>query len=153
MEVFKEAIRVKEKTKKRTADNVTVMQNDFTKAQHSQKRIFQREKKAHMRRLSLIFFFGAALIVPCLWKTVGNWLEIRNLDATIALAQTEKKQAEDENTQLAYEVKLLQDDEYIAKLARGKYYLSKDGEIIFSLPEDNQTKMAEKQENAADLDS
>ncbi|WP_319467332.1 septum formation initiator family protein [uncultured Trichococcus sp.] len=143
---------MKAKTKKQPADNVTVMQNDFTKAQHSQKRIFQREKKAHMRRLSLIFFVGAALILPCLWKTVGNWLEIRNLDDAIAVAKTEKKQAEDENTQLAYEVKLLQDDEYIAKLARGKYYLSKDGEIIFSLPEDNQTKMAEKQENAADSD-
>ena len=91
--------------------------------------------------------------MPCLWKTVGNWLEIRNLDSAIALAQTAKKQAKDENTQLTYEVKLLQDDEYIAKLARGKYYLSKDGEIIFSLPEDNQTKMAEKQENAADSDS
>ena len=106
-----------------------------------------------MRRMSLIFFFGVALIVPCLWKTVGNWLEIRKLDAAIVLAQTDKKQAEDENTQLTYEVKLLQDDEYIAKLARGKYYLSRDGEIIFSLPEDNQTKMAEKQENAEDLDS
>ena len=113
---------MKEKTEKKTADNVTVMQNDFTKAQHSQKRIFQREKKAHMRRLSLIFVVGAALIVPCLWKTVGNWLEIRKLDAAIVLAQTDKKQAEDENTQLTYEVKLLQDDEYIAKLARGKYY-------------------------------
>ncbi len=144
---------MKEKTKKHSADNVTVMQNDFTKAQHSQKRIFQREKKAHMRRLSLIFFVGAALIVPCLWKTVGNWLEINRLDDAIALARTEKKQAEDKNTQLAYEVKLLQDEEYIAKLARSKYYLSKDGEIIFSLPEDNETKMAEKQGNATDSDS
>nr|WP_319216675.1 septum formation initiator family protein [uncultured Trichococcus sp.] len=144
---------MKAKTKKQPADNVTVMQNDFTKTQHSQKRIFQREKKAHMRRLSLIFFVGAALILPCLWKTVGNWLEIRNLDEAIAVAKTEKKQAKDENTQLTYEVKLLQDDEYIAKLARGKYYLSKDGEIIFSLPEDNQTKMAEKQQNSADSDS
>ncbi len=80
-------------------------------------------------------------------------MEIRKLDAAIVLAKTDKKQAEDENTQLTYEVKLLQDDEYIAKLARGKYYLSRDGENIFSLPVDNQTKMAEKQENAEDLDS
>ncbi|UJF16648.1 septum formation initiator family protein [Jeotgalibaca sp. MA1X17-3] len=36
----------------------------------------------------------------------------------------------------------MQDNEYLAKLARGKYYLSKDGEIIFSLPEDNQSKAA-----------
>ena len=144
---------MKEKTKKRPADNVTVMQNDFTKTQHSQKRIFQREKKAHMRRMSLIFLFVVPLIVPCLLLPVAQWFELRSFDAAVVLPHTDKKQAEDENTQLTYEVKLLQDDEYIAKLARGKYYLSRDGEIIFSLPEDNQTKMAEKQENAEDLDS
>ncbi|HJA90808.1 MAG TPA: septum formation initiator family protein, partial [Candidatus Jeotgalibaca merdavium] len=40
---------------------------------------------------------------------------------------------------------LLQDDEYVAKIARSRYYLSKDGELIFSLPEDNRSKAAEKE--------
>lgn len=144
---------MKKKMGKHSADNVTVMQNDYIKVQNQQKRIASRERKKHRKRLFLILLAGAIFIVPFLWKTVGNVLEIQQLDSEIAVAKKEKKAAEDQNTKLNYEVKLLQEDDYIAKLARSKYYLSKDGEIIFSLPEDNQTKMAEKQETAARSDS
>lgn len=44
---------------------------------------------------------------------------------------------------LSQQATLLKDDEYVAKLARSRYYLSKDGEIIFSVPEDNASKQAE----------
>ena len=144
---------MKKKMGKHSADNVTVMQNDYIKVQNQQKRIASRERKKHRKRLFLILLAGAIFIVPFLWKTVGNVLEIQQLDSEIAVAKKEKKAAEDQNTKLNYEVKLLQEDDYIAKLARSKYYLSKDGEIIFSLPEDNQTKMAEKQETTAGSDS
>lgn len=144
---------MKKQMGKHSADNVTVMQNDYIKVQNQQKRIASRERKKHRKRLSLILLAGAIFIVPFLWKTVGNVLEIQQLDSEIAVAKKEKKAAEDQNTKLNYEVKLLQEDDYIAKLARSKYYLSKDGEIIFSLPEDNQTKMAEKQETTAGSDS
>ncbi len=144
---------MKKKMGKHSADNVTVMQNDYIKVQNQQKRIASRERKKHRKRLFLILLAGAIFIVPFLWKTVGNVLEIQQLDSEIAVAKKEKKAAEDQNTKLNYEVKLLQEDDYIAKLARSKYYLSKDGEIIFSLPEDNQTKMAEKQETTARSDS
>lgn len=45
--------------------------------------------------------------------------------------------------QLEDQASLLKDEDYVAKLARSRYYLSKDGEIIFSLPEDNDSKQAE----------
>ncbi|CZQ93204.1 septum formation initiator ftsl/divic [Trichococcus palustris] len=144
---------MKKKMEKHSADNVTVMQNDYIKVQNQQKRIASRERKKHRNRLFFILLAGAIFIVPFLWKTVGNVFEIRQMDSEIAVAKKEKKAAEDQNTKLNYEVKLLQEDDYIAKLARSKYYLSKDGEIIFSLPEDNQTKMAEKQEATAGSDS
>ncbi|MCP6347103.1 septum formation initiator family protein, partial [Klebsiella pneumoniae] len=44
---------------------------------------------------------------------------------------------------LSQQASLLKDDEYVAKLARSRYYLSKDGEVIFSVPEDNASKQAE----------
>ena len=40
-----------------------------------------------------------------------------------------------EEEQLKEEIVKLNDDEYIAKLARKEYFLSDDGEIIFNLPE------------------
>jgi len=144
---------LKKKMKKHSADNVTVIQNDYVKVQNQQKLLASRERRKHKKSLFFILLFGAILISPFFCKTVVNAFEIRQMDNEIAAAKKEKKAVEDKNTKLNYEVKLLQEDEYIAKLARSKYYLSKDGEIIFSLPEDNQTKMAEKQETTEDSDS
>lgn len=143
---------MKKKMKKHSADNVTVIQNDYVKVQNQQKLLASRERRKHKKSLFFILLFGAILISPFFCKTVVNAFEIRRMDNEIAVAKKEKKAVEDKNTKLSYEVKLLQEDEYIAKLARSKYYLSKDGEIIFSLPEDNQTKMAEKQETTEDSD-
>ncbi|MBC1780623.1 FtsB family cell division protein, partial [Listeria booriae] len=43
----------------------------------------------------------------------------------------------DEEEALNDQIKKLHNDDYIAKLARSEYYLSKDGEIIFNIPEEN----------------
>lgn len=43
----------------------------------------------------------------------------------------------DEQDSLNEQIKKLHNDDYIAKLARSEYYLSKDGEIIFNIPEEN----------------
>ncbi|MEG0552637.1 MAG: septum formation initiator family protein [Carnobacterium sp.] len=65
--------------------------------------------------------------------------------------ETEKQQAEvtlkdtkQEHEQLQTQIKRLEDEDYVAKIARSQYYLSKDNEIIFSLPEDNAAKVIEK---------
>ena len=76
VEVFKEAIRVNEKTKKKIADNVTVMQNDFTKAQHSQKRIFSEGKESPYEKIVADLFLrrclDCALPVENSRKLAGN---------------------------------------------------------------------------------
>ena len=46
------------------------------------------------------------------------------------LSELQKKE-----TKLKEEIIKLNDDEYIAKLARKEYFLSDDGEVIFNLPE------------------
>ena len=45
---------------------------------------------------------------------------------------------EKERDQLAKQLEKLNDDEYIAKLARQEYFLSDKNEIIFSLPKKEQ---------------
>ncbi|MGD1650027.1 FtsB family cell division protein, partial [Listeria monocytogenes] len=53
--------------------------------------------------------------------------------------QVDKKMVamKDEQDSLNEQIKKLHNDDYIAKLARSEYYLSKDGEIIFNIPEEN----------------
>ncbi|RKJ59809.1 septum formation initiator, partial [Butyricicoccus sp. 1XD8-22] len=45
-----------------------------------------------------------------------------------------KEQQEMLNLQIAK----LEDDEYLAKLARKEYFLSEEGEIIFTIPKDKE---------------
>ena len=69
------------------------------------------------------------------------------MDGKIAETKEINVALAEENQNLKVQVGLLQDDEYVAKLARSRYYLSKDGELIFSLPEDNRSKAAEKEKS------
>ncbi|MCI5775139.1 MAG: septum formation initiator family protein [Aerococcus sp.] len=45
---------------------------------------------------------------------------------------------------LKNEATLLKDDDYVMKLARSRYYMSKDDEVIFSTPEDNASDQAKQ---------
>ena len=62
----------------------------------------------------------------------------------IEQAKAEKEVAEKQKESLTQQVELLQSDEYIAKLARSEYYLSKTGEIIFSTPNDTAEHKAQQ---------
>lgn len=73
---------------------------------------------------------------------IENIFEIQQMETNLVEAKEQQKKMASENQQLQVSVGLLQEEDYIAKLARSRYYLSKDGEIIFSLPEDNHSKAA-----------
>ena len=73
-----------------------------------------------------------------------GWLTITMLNQSQALAAKEERkekalialeQVQDEQEMLNSQILKLNDDEYIAKLARKEYFLSEDGEIIFAIPE------------------
>lgn len=120
--------------------NVTPFDNEFFQEQNKkQKRTLELRKYVH-RRMSVILIAGALVIVPLCGNLIENVSEIRGLDGKISEIKNEQKIVQGKNKDLKVEVGLLQDDEYLAKLARSRYYLSKDGEIVFSLPEDNRSK-------------
>ena len=63
-------------------------------------------------------------------------LDIKKLQAEISELEGEEQQALTSKEELEKKVHLLQNDEYIAEIARKYYFLSKPGEIIFISPED-----------------
>lgn len=144
--VLERGVHVQTKWNKKQVDstsrNVTNIENEFFQKQIQKKKQHHTIRKHVRRRMTLIAAVGTMIVVPLFSTLIGNITEIRNLDGEIAIAQQEQKKVTEKNDDLKVEVGLLQDNEYLAKLARGKYYLSKEGEIIFSLPEDNQSKAA-----------
>lgn len=125
--------------------NITQIKNTYTQEQTLKKQISTNLQRKARRRLLAIMIVGLLMVVPLGINVVKNLFEIRSLDGKIAETKEINVTLAEENQNLKVQVGLLQDDEYVAKIARSRYYLSKDGELIFSLPEDNRSKAAEKE--------
>lgn len=122
--------------------NITQINNNYTHEKTLEKQQLTLLNRNARRRKTALAIIAAGILLPLGYNVVSNVHQINQVDVQIAEAKAEKKELEKENQRLNVQVGLLQDDEYVAKLARSRYYFSKDEEIIFSLPEDNQSKAA-----------
>jgi cell division protein DivIC len=115
--------------------NVTKLQSSYVSAQEEKKK-----KASKRRRIAVVrfIFFGTILALISSMFVYTMHSQTKNIEANLASKkQLEQKldKLEKQKKQLKEEIKKLHDDEYIAELARKKYYLSKNGEIIFVTPE------------------
>ncbi|MGO4960377.1 FtsB family cell division protein [Jeotgalibaca porci] len=122
--------------------NITQINNNYAHEKTLEKQQLTLLNRNARRRKTALAIIAAGILLPLGYNVVSNVHQINQVDVQIAEAKAEKKELEKENQRLNVQVGLLQDDEYVAKLARSRYYFSKDKEIIFSLPEDNQSKAA-----------
>ncbi|MER2094454.1 MAG: septum formation initiator family protein [Aerococcus urinaeequi] len=91
----------------------------------------------------LIVGIFAVVTLGCVSTAYAAHKDQQGVEEQIALTEDEIAGEQKAIDTLSQQATLLKDDEYVAKLARSRYYLSKDGEIIFSVPEDNASKQAE----------
>lgn len=85
----------------------------------------------------------AVVTLGCVSTAYAAHKDQQGVEEQIALTEDEIAGEQNAIDTLSQQATLLKEDEYVAKLARSRYYLSKDGEIIFSVPEDNASKQAE----------
>lgn len=124
--------------------NVTKIESSYVQQQEHAGMAFARKKKLLIRRLSV--FFAFALFVS--YFMVSSILsQASMLDQKASQKkQLEKQLAELKSQQqiLKEDIVKLNDDEYIAKLARKEYFLSHKNEIIFNIPEKGEEKPTSK---------
>ncbi|EIE4866134.1 septum formation initiator family protein [Listeria monocytogenes] len=122
---------------KKAESKVARIENRYIKDTATMKKTRSRRRIALFRRLA----FMAVIFV-----IVGGLLTITYTKQALTLKEKKAKQVQvdkkmvamkDEEEALNEQIKKLHNDDYIAKLARSEYYLSKDGEIIFNIPEEN----------------
>ncbi|MDX1806165.1 septum formation initiator family protein [Paenisporosarcina macmurdoensis] len=115
--------------------NVSSINKDYVRSVERQ----EKREKAHKIRLFRRLSAFAVIVV-----LVMGWLTLTMFDKSQALAAKESKKSEvlqsleqvqDEQDMLKSQILKLNDDDYIAKLARKEYFLSDDNEIIFAIPE------------------
>ncbi|WP_223703324.1 FtsB family cell division protein [Sutcliffiella deserti] len=117
--------------------NIAEINSDYSKVKQEQYMKQQKKRRGLYRRLSL-FFVIVAVFGILIGKTLLEQRAIlqEKQDRKEAVEQ-ELVQLEQEQHRLEEEIVKLNDDEYIAKIARRDYFMSEDGEIIFNIPDDS----------------
>ncbi|EAF7231497.1 septum formation initiator family protein [Listeria monocytogenes] len=122
---------------KKAKSKVARIENRYIKDTATMKKTRSRRRIALFRRLAFM---------AIIFAVVGGLLTITYTKQVLSLKEKKEKQVQvdkkmvamkDEQDSLNEQIKKLHNDDYIAKLARSEYYLSKDGEIIFNIPEEN----------------
>ncbi|MBM6616094.1 FtsB family cell division protein [Bacillus suaedaesalsae] len=122
----------------RSREKIKHIQSDY------QKVVAQREKLVSHRRKGLIRRFAVFGIITAItgYFMISTFFS-QNAAYENKLAEKEQLkhelvQMQKEQGKLEEEIVKLNDDEYIAKIARRDYFLSDENEIIFSIPEEDE---------------
>ncbi|SEK98142.1 cell division protein DivIC [Carnobacterium iners] len=130
--------------KKKEPKNIARLQNDYTKSKTLQAHREQKKKRKMLMRVTIILLIGSFVIIFFSLKIFLNVQSISKMEIEKQQEKITLKGTKKEQELLRIQVKRLEDEDYVAKLARSQYYLSKDNEIIFSFPEDNAAKVIEE---------
>lgn len=108
----------------------------------------KHKKTARQKWHSLIMtsIVGMLLLLStwCLTSVVQTYQKINKVKAETTQVTDQLNNEKQIVSKLKQQRDLLHDNTYVAKLARSQYYMSKEGEIIFSMPEDNDSKQADE---------
>ena len=90
--------------------------------------------RVHKRRLQ--WLTGLLVLILCVggWQLYRVHSQVATSQAAVAKAQGELRQVKAQKADLKVQVDQLRNPDYLAKLVRQKYMVSKPGEVIFELP-------------------
>lgn len=115
---------------------VTPLQNDYMRAAEIEDTRKKRHKVVLYRRLAV---FGLVVLLTSIWLGSTIYAQSQTIAGKEQLQQEKLAELEDvqkQQAKLEEQIRLLNDDDYVSKLARKDYFLSDEGEIIFTLPND-----------------
>ena len=130
--------------------NVQSLNNDYVRS-NPQAKVQAKGKQAVLRRRRMAVFFILAVAIIGFLVNVNvsqnEKLVVKSEQKAVVTEELNEVTAQQEMLNL--QIMKLEDDEYIAKLARKEFFLSEEGEYIFTIPkavEKNSEEKADKQE-------
>lgn len=102
------------------------------------------KKKLLFRRLTVFFVFAAVLSFIMISTVIAQTSFLEEKQAEKEKLGQKLSDLKKKEEVLKEEIVKLNDDEYIAKLARRDYFLSQKSEIIFNLPKKDKEKSTKK---------
>ena len=128
--------------------SVKTLDNDYVRSNTNlakQQQVKQRQKVLSRRRLAVFFVVATAVCIALVSTMVSQNARLAEKEAQKTKVQEELMTVQNQKEMLELQIAKLQDDEYIAKLARKEYFLSEEGEIIFTIPKENDKKEDDEQ--------
>ena len=128
--------------------SVKTLNNDYVRSNANlakQQQMKQRQKVLSRRRLAVFFVVAAAVCIVLVSTMVSQNARLAEKEAQITKVQEALMTVQEQKQMLELQIAKLQDDEYIAKLARKEYFLSEEGEIIFTIPKESDKKEDDEQ--------
>lgn len=121
--------------------NVAKIQTKYADQYEDAVMYLAKKRKLLIRRLAAFFILASVIFYFVVSAMIAQSATLDKKIATKEALQEELMQLEKEKTTLEEEIVKLNDDEYLAKLARRDYFLSGENEIIFNLPKKKKDKL------------
>ena len=119
------------------SNKIAALDTEYAKKKYVEFQEQQRQLIFRRHRLAVIFI-GALVIFAILgFQIFRDMQRMNQLNELKVEANTELSQVNADVDQLTQDVSLLKDDDYVAKLARSKYFYSKEGEQVYPVLESN----------------
>lgn len=123
--------------------NVAKIQTDLAHKHEIAEIHAANKRKRLIRRLSFFLVFAVAVSYFMISTLLTQASSLEKREAEKANLQQELAELKKDQSVLKDEIVKLNDDEYIAKLARRDFFLSENNEVIFHIPNENE-KISEK---------
>ncbi|WP_409303657.1 FtsB family cell division protein [Peribacillus sp. SCS-155] len=120
--------------------NVAKIESSYVMQHEKKVQTVERRKRGLVRRLTLYAVCAAVISVLAVSMLITQASTLKEKEQEKEELQHNLAKLEKKETLLKEEIVKLNDDDYIAKLARRDYFLSDKGEIIFNLPKKKEDK-------------
>lgn len=114
---------------------VVQINNQFIQDADLKKRYQASAVKKQNRFLGLTMVLVVLLFILPSYNMVASYIELEEKKAELKTLNATYKQVQEEASKQQDLVKRLQDETFVEKYARAKYYFSLEGEIVYLLPD------------------
>lgn len=116
-------------------DKIVQINNQFIKDANLKKRYEQETDRRKNRFLGVSMVLIVLLFILPTYNMVATFVQIEGKKAEIEQLKKDYQAVETETKRQQELARRLQNDEYVEKYARAKYYYSLEGEVVYLLPD------------------
>ncbi|RRG17456.1 septum formation initiator family protein [Weissella viridescens] len=117
--------------------NIQPLNDAGQRALDLQRRTIEHQRKVHRKRRIICASAILVLTLIFTWQYQTRYQRYVSAEQTVTKTKASLSKAQDTNRSLKQTKKDVQNNDYLGKLARQRYLYSKDGEVVFNLPDDN----------------